>query len=149
MNKIRVLIAVIMLAPTLSLHAQVLRARKAPAGPAPAAEAEKQEPSCPCDRHNFKALSEKGTAVAEYWDARRKAKVSRAVSGTAVLFAYLAQSGPALNAAAESYGRAMEELRDARQKATELRAVKVVGDDLEDETIEFLIKKGVDYELTP
>jgi len=134
----------------LSATAQVVLARSAvpaAAGSTPT-PAEKPEPSCVCDRYNYKPLSAKGTAAKEYWDARGKAKIARSVSGLTVLFGMLAQSGNALNAAQETYSRAMNELYSARTKAEAVGAVKIVGEDFEEESIEFLLKKGVDYALT-
>ncbi len=60
----------------------------------------------------------------------------------------LAQSGATLNAAQDSYSRAMSELYTARAEAVAAGAVKVVGEDFEEESIEFLLVKGVDYTLT-
>lgn len=111
--------------------------------------AEKPEPSCVCSRYNYKPLNAKGTAAKEYWDARGKAKISRSVSGITALFGMLAQSHNALNAAQNSYSEAMSELYSARAAAVAAGAVKVVGEDLEEEVLEFTLKKGVDYELTP
>ena len=118
------------------------------AGPAAADEAEKPEPSCPCERYNYKALTPKGTALLEYWDARRKAKTARGVSSIFLLFAVMAHSGGAANQAQDSYGKAMGELYAARAKAEAAGAVKVTGEDLKGDSIEFLVKKGVDYDLT-
>lgn len=150
MEHTRLLLAGLLAVP-LPAAAQVLALpRAAAAAPeAPTAPAEKPEPSCVCSRYNYKPLSAKGTAAKEYWDARGKAKISRSVSGIAALFGVLAQSGSALNAAQESYSRAMGDLYTARAAAVAAGAVKVVGEDFEEESIEFLLKKGVDYELTP
>lgn len=152
MKRSPLLLTVLLAASSLPAAGQAVEpwVRQAPAAPpAPAAAAEKPEPDCVCDRYNYKPLSAKGTAAQEYWDARRKARVARAVSGVAALFGVLAQSGGALNAAQDTYGRALEELRAARAQAEAAGAVKVVGEDLEEESLKFLLKVGVDYELTP
>lgn len=101
-----------------------------------------------CARYNYKPLSAKGTAAKEYWDARRHAKSSRTVSGIAFIFGYIAQSGGTVNEAQNSYSRAMGELSAARAKAETAGAVKVVGEDLKEESVEFSLIKGVDYTLT-
>ncbi len=143
MKTLRLALVVSLVLSNLPLCAQVLRAR-----PAAAEDAEQPEPSCPCDRYNYKALTPKGAAVQEYWDARRKAKTARGVSGLFLLFAVLAQSGGAANQAQDSYAKAMAELYAAREKAEAAGAVKVTGEDLKEDSVEFLVKKGVDYELT-
>ncbi|TPW22073.1 MAG: hypothetical protein FD126_47 [Elusimicrobia bacterium] len=150
MEHTRLLLAALLAVP-LPAAAQVLALPRAaaPAPEAPAAPAEKPEPSCVCSRHDYKPLTAKGTAAKEYWDARGKAKISRSVSGIAALFGMLAQSGSALNAAQETYSRAMGELYTARAAAVAAGAVKVEGEDFEEESIEFLLVKGVDYRLTP
>jgi hypothetical protein len=141
------LLAALLLTSPLTAAAQVVVARSA--APAASAEtpAEKPEPTCVCARHNYKPLSAKGTAAKEYWDARRRAKSSRTVSSIAFLFGYLAQSGATVNEAQNSYGSAMGELAAARAKAEAAGAVKIVGEDLDEESVEFLLKKGVDYTL--
>lgn len=149
MEHARLLLAALLAVP-LPAAAQVLALPRAaaPAAPAgPAAPAQKPEPSCVCSRYNYKPLSAKGSAAKEYWDARGKAKVARSVSGLTALFGMLAQSGNALNAAQETYSRAMNELYSARAAAEAAGAVKVVGEDFEEESIEFLLVKGVDYTL--
>lgn len=143
MNTLRILAALLMTASAFPASAQVVAAPRA--APAQAEQAKEPEFSCPCGAYDYKPLSEKGTAAQEYWDARRKAKIARGISATVLLFAYLAQSGGAANEAAESYGKAMRELDAARARAEGLRAVKVVGEDLSEEAIEFGLKKGVDY----
>ncbi|MBI5596885.1 MAG: hypothetical protein HY928_12400 [Elusimicrobia bacterium] len=140
MNTLRILAALLMTASAFPASAQVVAAPRA-------AEAKQPEFSCPCDAYDYEPLSEKGTAAQEYWDARRKAKIARGISTTVLLFAYLAQSGGAANEAAESYGKAMRALDAARARAEGLKAVKVVGEDLGEEAIEFGLKKGVDYRL--
>ncbi|TBR25474.1 hypothetical protein EPO15_02165 [bacterium] len=139
------LLVALLLASPLPAAAQVVRARAAAPAEAPA---EKPEPSCVCSRYNYKPLNAKGTAAKEYWDARGKAKISRGISGITALFGYLAQSGSALNAAQNSYSEAMSALSSARAKAEAAGAVKVVGEDFEEESIDFLLKNGVDYALT-
>lgn len=151
MKRSPLLLAVLLAASRLPAAAQAVApwVSQAPAAvPAPAKAAEKPEPDCVCDRYNYKPLSAKGVAAQEYWDARRKAKIARGVSGITVLFGMMAASGNALQAAQDTYSRAMEELHAARSKAEAAGAVKVVGDDLEEESLKFLLKKGVDYELT-
>lgn len=149
MEHTRLLLAALLAVP-LPAAAQVLALPRAaaPAPEAPPAPAEKPEPSCVCSRYNYKPISTKGTAAKEYWDARGKAKISRSVSGIAALFGMLAQSGATLNAAQDSYSRAMSELYTARAEAVAAGAVTVVGEDFEEESIEFLLVKGVDYVLT-
>lgn len=132
----------LLLAALLSSPAAAQTVRPAPA---PAAEAEKPAFSCPCERFDYKPLTEKGRAAKEYWEARRHAKSSRTVSGIVFLFGYLAQSGGAVNEAQNSYSKAMGELHAARARAEAAGAVKVVGEDFEEESIEFLLVKGVDY----
>lgn len=153
MEHTRLLLAALLAVP-LPAAAQVVAPRTAaPSGPVtrPSDGAVKISPpehDCVCSRHNYKPLSAKGTSAKEYWDARGKARISRSVSGIAALFGMLAQSGATLNAAQDSYSRAMSELYTARAAAVAAGAVKVVGEDFEEESIEFLLVKGVDYVLT-
>lgn len=135
MKHLRLLVVLFLVSPAA---AQVVRA-----------PAEKPEPTCICSRYNYKPLNPKGTTAKEYWDARGKAKISRSVSGITALFGMLAQSGNAINAAQNSYSEAMGELYSARAAAVAAGAVKVVGEDLKEEAIEFTLKAGVDYVLTP
>lgn len=143
MRHLRLLVALLLVSPAA---AQVVSARPAAATASPA---EKPEPTCICSRYNYKPLNAKGTSAKEYWDARGHAKISRSVSGITALFGILAQSGNALNAAQNSYSEAMGKLYSARAAAVAAGAVKVVGEDLEEEAIEFTLKAGVDYVLTP
>lgn len=148
MKQTRLLLAALLAASAVPAAAQVVvPVRAAPSEAAPPAPPEKPEPTCVCARYNYKPLSAKGTVAKEYWDARRHAKSSRTVSGIAFLFGYLAQSGATVNEAQSSYSRAMGELSAARAKAEAAGAVKVVGEDLDEESVEFSLKKGVDYTL--
>lgn len=141
MRTLRLLLAVLVLSPSAA------PAQTARPAPPPAAEAEKPKPSCPCDRYNFKPLSKKAEAAVTYWTARRRAKSTVTVAGVFVLFAYMTQSGGAVNQAQDSYSDAMRDLSSARETAEAAGAVKVVGEDLKEDSIEFLLKEGVDFVL--
>lgn len=140
--------AALLASAALPLRAQVEAALPASAVPAQAAPAA-PKPSCPCDVYGFTPLTEKAKAAQEYWKARSKAKVARDVSSIFFLFGAMAHDGAAVNEAQDSYGRAMNELYRARAKAEGEGAVKVVGDDLSEASITFLLKKGVDYVVKP
>lgn len=137
----------LVLAALCALCALPLRAQVVAFGPPPPGKAAPKEPSCPCDVFGYKALTPKGTALSEYWEARRKAKASRTVSSLFFLFGAMARSGAAVNEAQAGYGKAMDELYAARSKAEAAGAVKVTGEDLKEDSIEFLVKKGVDYQV--
>lgn len=142
MNIIRLALVCLLGISVLPVHAQVI-AQSAGTTVAPV----KPEPECPCDSSNFKPLNDKARAAAEYWDARRKYGVAKTISTTAALFAILARDGGLMNEAQNSLSKASSDLHAARTKAVSLEAIKVSGDD--DKTVEILIKKGVDYTLTP
>lgn len=145
MKQTSLLLAALMAASAIPAAAQVVAS---PRSAAPSdAPAEKPEPTCVCARYNYKPISAKGTAAKEYWDARRHAKSSRTVSSIVFIFGYIAQSGGTVNEAQNSYSRAMGELSAARAKAETAGAVKVVGEDLKEESVEFSLKMGVDYTL--
>ena len=121
-----------------------------PSAAAPAAQAPQAAPKppklrCPCDERGFKALTPKGVALAEYWKARRTAKIRTGVAGTFFFFSLMAKSGRGLVESDQEYRQAMTDFDAARQKAVAAGAVKVLGDDLKDEGVEILAKPGVDY----
>ena len=126
-----------MLASSLPAFAQVAAA--------PPAAPEKPAVTCPCDQSNFKPLNDKARAVAAYWDARRKYKLSSSIAGTVAIFAILARSGGAMNEAQNSLSNARAELDAARSLAVKLDGIKVT--DFDDKTVELKLKKGVDYTL--
>lgn len=139
MRTARLLLAALLTLSALPLGAQVVAAPDAK--PAP------KKAECPCSTYGYKPLTEKAKAVDEYWKARRKAKVSAVVSGFGLLFGLAGQSPELANGAVNSYGQVRAELDAARAKAVQLKALRVTGDDLEDGAVEFLIEKGVDYEI--
>lgn len=107
----------------------------------------KPEPKCVCSAYNFKPLTEKAKAVAEYWDARREYKSASTVAGLAALFGVLARDGNALNAAQNTLDNAANKLSPLRMKAEQLGGIKLTNGD--DKTVEIKLEKGVDYVLTP
>jgi hypothetical protein len=114
---------------------------------APFAAHAQKAPSCVCDSPGFHAITPKAEAAAEYWQARRKAKVSTIVSGTAVLFSLLGSNQNAMAGAIEEHEKIRSEMFAAKAKAEKLGALKVTGDDLDGGKIEFKLEKGVDYSL--
>lgn len=138
MKTTALLLAGLMLTSALPLRAQVA------ATPQPA-PVEKPKPSCPCDRSNFKPLTDKARAVEAYWDARRKYNVASTFAGTVALFALIAKDRKTLYEAQEALNAASSELAVARAKALSLKGIKVVDGD--DKTVELLLEKDVDYTL--
>ena len=132
MKIIALLVAGLLMAP--AVHAQTVKAAEPP------------KASCPCDNPNFKPLTEKARAAEAYWDARRKVKIATVISGTGAIFSMIFQSQQGLNEATQSYDQARSEMWSAKAKAESLGALKVTGDDM-DGTIEFKLRKGVDYTL--
>jgi len=135
MKKTSLALAVLMLASSLPLRAQVTAAPEVV-----------KAPSCPCDSSNFKPLNDKARAVAEYWDARRRYKSTSAVAGAVALFAIIAGNGGAMNEAQAALSEAEHTLHVARAKAVALDGIKVTDGD--DKTVEVKLKEGVDYTLT-
>lgn len=119
---------------------------RAQVGRAPAIE--KDEPSCVCDRGGFKPITDKAVAVQEYWQARRKVKMSTMIAGTAMLFNLLTQNQNAMARNVQDHEVVRSEMFRAKARAEALDALKVTGDDLDGE-IEIKLKKGVDYEIEP
>jgi hypothetical protein len=142
MKKISLALAVLMLASSLPLRAQVVAGSRAATVAEPVKEA-----TCPCDQSNFKPLTDKARAVAEYWDARRRYKSASTVAGAVALFAIIARDGNAMNEAQNTLSAASTELHTARDKAVALDGIKVTDGD--DKTVELKLQKGVDYTLTP
>jgi hypothetical protein len=120
----------------------VAAAEGAPAPEAPSAP----KPTCPCDDYRFKPLTEKGRAAAEWWDARRRFKISTGVSGVAILFGLAVGHPGSMREASDSYERARSEAWAAKAKAEALGAIRSTGDG-PDEALVTLVK-GVDYDLS-
>jgi hypothetical protein len=146
MKTIALLAAAFVAASASPLRAQV---RAVPAAPpaVPAAPAQPPKVTCPCDDLNFKPLNDKARAVAEYWAARRKHKSASTVSGLFGLFGMIARDPRVLQEAQNALNEADREITAARMKAESLGGIKVPGGD--DKVVQILIKKDVDYTLTP
>ncbi|UPT72844.1 MAG: hypothetical protein M0D55_13050 [Elusimicrobiota bacterium] len=112
--------------------------------PAPAAPAEKPSPKCVCDQPGFKPITPGAVAVAEYWQARRKTKISAVVGGFGAIFSLLSQNPNTMREATEGYDAARREMWAAKSRAEAAGALIVRGDDL-DGDIEIKLVKGVDY----
>ena len=139
MKTARLLLAALLTLSALPLRAQVVAA--------PGAKPAPKKVECPCSAYGYKPLTDKARAVDEYWKARRKAKISAVVSGFGLLFGMAGRSPELAGGSLDSYNRVRADLDEARARAVELKALRVTGDDLEDGSIEFLIEKGVDYEI--
>jgi hypothetical protein len=135
------IIALAVVAATLSAP---LHAEPAPRPIDGQAPAEKPAATCVCDQPGFKPVTERAVAVKEYWEARRKTKISAVVGGIGVLFSMIAQSPHGLRESTEGYEQARSEMWAARRKAEAAGALVVRGDDL-DGDIEIKLVKGVDY----
>lgn len=134
------LLALLAVAPARALV--VAASEDATAQEAPSAP----KPTCPCDDHRFKPLTEKGRAAAEWWDARRRFKISTGVSGVAILFGLAVGHPGALGEATDSYERARSAAWAAKARAESLGAIRSTGDG-PDEAVVTLIR-GVDYDLS-
>ncbi len=124
--------------------ASPLRAQTAAGTPGGAAPAAKPAPSCVCDQPGFKPLTERAVAVQEYWDARRKTKISSVIGGLGLLFSMATQNPRGFRESTESYDRTRREMWRAKEKAVASGALVVRGDDF-DGDIEIRLTKDVDY----
>lgn len=97
-----------------------------------------------CDQPGFKPLTERAVAVQEYWQARRKAKISSVIGGLGLLLSMATQNPRGFRESTEGFERARGEMWRAKEKAVASGALVVRGDDL-DGDIEIRLEKGVDY----
>jgi hypothetical protein len=103
---------------------------------------------CPCSDYRFTPKTEKAKAVAAFWDARRKYKLSATVASMALFITVAArQPNRALSDSEQAMGQAEDDLLQSRGRAVALHGLTVGGDGGPDSPVVVTLVKGVDYAL--
>lgn len=128
---------------TLAFLGGVVAAR---AETSPAVAIDPAPDTCPCSDGRFQALSPKAKAVAKFWDARRKYRLTANVGGLFLIFSGGQILTPTMREAVEAARQAENDMLRARDEAVKLGGLKVSGTDNDAPVTVTLVKgKDADY----